>query len=41
MHFIISEVDGYVKEKHGRKYLVFDSENENNEVLEKYNEIQH
>ena len=36
---IISEVDGYIKEKNGSKYLVFDSANENNEVLKKYNEL--
>ena len=30
---IISEVGGYIKEKNGSKYLVFDSANENNEVL--------
>ena len=33
---VISEVDGYFKEKNGNKYLVFDSANENNEVLKKY-----
>ena len=33
---IISEADGYVKEKNGSKYLVFDSVNENNEVLKKF-----
>ena len=36
---VISEVDGYIKEKNWSKYLVFDSANENNEVLEKYNEL--
>ena len=35
-YLIISEVDGY--EKHGSKYLVFHSPNENNEALKKYNE---
>ena len=30
---IISEADGYIKEKNGSKYLVFDSMNENNEAL--------
>ena len=30
---IISEIDGYIKEKNRSKYLVFDSANENNEVL--------
>ena len=39
MCLIISETDGYIKEKNGRKYLDFDLVNENNEVLKKYNEI--
>ena len=39
MYLIISEADGYIKEKNGNKYLVFDSANENNEVLKKYNEL--
>ena len=39
LYLIISEVDGYIKEKNGSKYLVFDSTNENNEVLKKYNEL--
>ena len=33
LHLIISEVDGYIKEKNGSKYLDFDSANENNEEL--------
>ena len=36
---IISEVDGYIKEKNGSKYLVFDLANENNDVLKKYDEL--
>ena len=32
---IISKIDGYIKEKTGSKYLVFDSANENSEVLKK------
>ena len=39
LYLIISEADGYIKEKNGSKYLVFDSANENNEVLKKYNEL--
>ena len=35
LYMIISEVDEYIKEKNGSKYLVFDSANENNEVLNK------
>ena len=38
---IISEVDGYIKEKNGSKYLVLDLANENNEELKKYNELWH
>ena len=34
LYLIISEVDGYIKEKNGSKYLVFDSANENNEIFE-------
>ena len=33
LYLIISEADGYIKEKNGSKYLVFDSANENNELL--------
>ena len=33
---IISEVDGYFKEKNGNKYLVFVSANKNNEIWKKY-----
>ena len=39
LHLIISEVGGYIKEKSGGKYLLFDSANENNEVLKKYAEL--
>ena len=39
MHLIISEVDVYIRDKNGSKYLVFDSVNENNEILKKYNEL--
>ena len=38
-YLIVSEVDGYIKEKNGSKYLVFDSANENNEVLKQYNDF--
>ena len=39
LYLIITEVDGYIEEKNGSKYLVFDSMNENNEVLKKYKEL--
>ena len=35
LYLIISEVDGYFKEKNGNKYLVSDSANENNELFKK------
>ena len=41
LYLIISEVDGYIKERNGSRYLVFYSANENNEVLKKYNELLH
>ena len=33
VYLIISKIDRCIKEKNGRKYLVFDSANENNKVL--------
>ena len=39
LYLIISEVDGYVKEKNGSKYLIFNSTDKNKEVLKKYNEL--
>ena len=35
----INSVMDMLKKKNGSKYLAFDSANENNEVLEKYNEL--
>ena len=39
MYLIINEVDGYIEEKIRSKYLVFDSTDENKEVLKKYAEL--
>ena len=39
MYLIIGEVDRYIEEKNESKYLVFDSTDENKEVLEKYTEL--
>ena len=39
MHFIIGEVDGYIEEKNGNKYLIFASTDENKEVLTKYTKL--
>ena len=39
MYLIIGKVDGHIEEKNGSKYLVFDSTDENKEVLKKYTEL--
>ena len=39
MYLIIGKVDGYIEENDGNKYLVFDSTDENKEVLKKYTEL--
>ena len=40
MYLIIGKVDGHIKsKKNGSKYLVFDSTDENKEVLKKYTEL--
>ena len=39
MYLIIGQLDGYIKENNGNKYLVFDSTDENKEVLKNYTEL--
>ena len=39
LYFIIGEVDGYIKEKDGNKYLTFASKDKNKKVLKKYTEL--
>ena len=39
LYLIIGKVDGHIEEKNESKYLVFDSTDENREVLEKYTEL--
>ena len=39
LHLIIGKVDGNIEEDNGNKYLVFDSTDENKEVLKKYTEL--
>ena len=34
LHLIVSQASGYIEEKNGSKYLVFDSTDENKEVFE-------
>ena len=39
MHLIIGEVDGYMEESNGNKYLTFAFTDKNKEVLTNYSEI--
>ena len=39
LSLIIGEVDGYIGESNGNKYLTFDSTDKNKEVLKKYTEF--
>ena len=39
LHLGITRVNGYIEEKGMDKYLVFDSADENKELLKKYNDV--
>ena len=39
LYLSITRVNGYIKEKDSNKYLVFDSTDENKELLKKYNDV--
>ena len=39
LYLIISDVDGYIKEKNGNKYLIFNSADKNKEILKKYTKL--
>ena len=39
MYLGITHANGYIEEKDANKYLVFDSTNENKELLKKYNDV--
>ena len=39
LHLIIDHASGYIEEKGVNKYLVFDSTDENKELLKKYNDV--
>ena len=39
MYLTITHASGYIGEKGGNKYLVFDSIDENKELLKKYNDV--
>ena len=39
LYLIIGEVDGYIEESNGNKYLKFASTDKNKKVLEKYTKL--
>ena len=39
LYFLISYASGYIEEKDVNKYLIFDSTDENKELLKKYNDV--
>ena len=39
LYLIIDHASGYIEEKEMNKYLVFDSTDENKELLKKYNDV--
>ena len=39
MYLIIPHANGYIEEKGVNKYLIFDSTDENKELLKKYNDV--
>ena len=39
LYLDIAHASGYIEEKNGNKYLIFDSVDENKEVLKKYEEV--
>ena len=39
LYLHITHASGYIEEKDANKYLVFDSTNENKELLKKYNDV--
>ena len=39
LHLRIDHANGYIEEKNGNKYLIFDSVDENKEVLKKYTDV--
>ena len=39
LHLLVNHKNGYVEEKNGNKYLIFDSTDKNNELLKKYKDV--
>ena len=39
LYLLVNHASGYIEEKNGNKYLIFDSVDENKEVLKKYTDL--
>ena len=39
LYLLVNHASGYIEEKNGNKYLIFDSADENKEVLKKYADV--
>ena len=39
LYLFVNHASGYIGEKNGNKYLIFDSTDENKELLKKYNDV--
>ena len=39
LYLFVNHANGYIEEKGGNKYLIFDSTNENKELLKKYDDV--
>ena len=39
LYLRVDHASGYIEEKNGNEYLVFDSTDENKELIEKYNDF--
>ena len=39
LYLLVNHANGYIEEKNGNKYLIFDSTDENKELLKKYNDV--
>ena len=39
LYLLVNHASGYIEEKNGNKYLIFDSVDENKEVLKKYTDV--
>ena len=39
LSLLVNHANGFIEEKNGNKYLIFDSTDENKELLKKYNDV--